>query len=162
VQVSLYETRPPTSFNTPNRPMFFRDRSGRTLFYSLGPRFCGYVVRDAQCEWALRNAVERLNGMQSSLSSFAGPLIVVSILLLDGPYSSFALAVLNITLTVAVIIATLQRRWCFGDLVAGLARVEPLDVPGRRLGLAFFALIAAAYCSFVVWRIVQAYQPISL
>jgi hypothetical protein len=33
-----------------------------------------------------------------------------------------------------------------------------LDMAGRRPGLALFSLITAAYCSFVIWRIVQAVQ----
>ena len=37
-------------------------------------------------------------------------------------------------------------------------RAEPLDPVGRRIVLANLSLIAAAYCSFVVWRIMQAMQ----
>jgi hypothetical protein len=49
-------------------------------------------------------------------------------------------------------------RWSVPDLVAGLDRVEPLDPAGGRIALTNFTLIAAAYFSFVGWRIVQAVQ----
>src|ERR1700716_419260 len=35
----------------------------------------------------------------------------------------------------------------------GLDHVEPLNIAGRRLGLALLWLIAGAYCSYMVWRI---------
>jgi hypothetical protein len=157
--VSLDETRPTSRWTAPNEPMFIRDRDGRTLFYISGPRFCGYVVPDTPREWALRNANQRFKEMQASLGHFVAPLITVSIFSLDSRYSSFALTVLTITLVVAAIGRVLQRRWCFGDLVAGLERAEPWDMAARRLGLALLSLIITAYCSYVVWRIVQAIQP---
>jgi hypothetical protein len=157
--VSLYETRPPTSLSVPNRPMFVRDRSGQTLFYGSGPRFRGYVVPNAQREWALRNAVEHFTAMEKSLAHFTVPLISISILSLGSRYSSFALAVLTITLVVAAVGKILQQRWCFDDLVAGLDRVEPLDAVGRWRGLVLLSLIVVAYCSFVIWRLIQAFEP---
>jgi hypothetical protein len=71
-----------------------------------------------------------------------------------------ALAVLTLTLAVAAIGRVLERRWCFGELVAGLERVAPLDMPGRRLGLFLFTLLAIAYCCFVAWRVLQAIQQV--
>jgi hypothetical protein len=152
--MSLEQIKP----TSPNAPTFIRDRNGRTLFYVSGSRFFGYVVPDAQRESALRNAIERFKKMETSLAQFVVPLIVLSIPLLGGRYGSFGLTVLTITLAAAAIGRVLQRRWCYGDLVAGLDRVEPLDMVGRRQGIAFFSLIATAYCSYVVWRIVQAIQ----
>jgi hypothetical protein len=156
--VGLEEIKP----TSPNAPMFVRDQNGRTLFYVSGSRFRGYVVPDAQRERALRNAIERFKKLETSLASFVVPLILLSIPMLDSRYNSFALTVLTITLVVAAIGRALQRRWCYGDLVAGLDRVEPLDMAGRRLGIAFFSLIATAYFSYVIWRILQAFQSNSL
>jgi len=155
--VSLDETKPTARGIVSDRPLFVKDRNGQTLFFVCGPRFRGYVVPNRHCEWALRNATDRFRRMETSFACFTVPVISVSIWLLGGPYSSFALAVLTIALVVAAIGRVLQRRWCFGDLVAGLNRVEPLDVAGRRRGIVLFSLIVAAYCSFVVWRILQAF-----
>jgi hypothetical protein len=138
--------------------MFIRGRNGQILFYINGPRFRGYVVPDMQREYALRNAIERFKNMETSFAYFGLPLIPVSIFSLDGPYSNFALTVLTVTLAVAAIGRVLQRRWCFGDLVAGLDSVEPLDPAGRRIVLTNLSLIVIAYGSFVIWRIVQAIQ----
>jgi|SRR5580692_4752841 hypothetical protein len=156
MEVSLDEATPTQT--KPVGPVLVKDRGGRTLFYAMGVRFRGYVVPDTQCEWALQNAIERFRGMETSLASFVTPVGVFSVSLLWGRYSNFALTVLTITLMVSGIGRVLQRHWCFGDLVAELERAEPLDLKGRRISLALFSLIATAYCSFVVWRIVQAIQ----
>lgn len=155
--VSLDETRPTSRWSVPDEPMFARDRAGRTLFYDSGPRFRGYVVTDVQREWELGNAIPRFKNMQTWLGYFAAPLVTASIFSLGGRYGSFALGVLTVTLVVAAIGRVLQRHWCFANLVVDLDRVEPLDVGGRRIGIILFSLIAAAYCSYVIWRIVQAF-----
>lgn len=138
--------------------MFIKDQNGQTLFFVSGPRFRGYLVPDAQHEKALRSAVERFKQMQTSLAYFTVPLIAICIPSLDTSYGSFALAVLTITLAVAAGGKALQRRSCFNDLLAGLARIEPLDIAGRWRGLFLFSLIATAYGSFVIWRIFQAFE----
>ena len=138
--------------------MFIEDRKGQTLFFSLGPRFAGYLVPDAQCERALRDAAARYESMQKSLAHFTVPLGTISVFSLDSRYGSFALTVLTITLVVAAAGNFLQRRWCFREAIAGLRRVEPLDTKGRWRGLALFSLIVIAYCTYVVWRILQALQ----
>jgi hypothetical protein len=157
-QVNLYETITSSRRSVPNLPMFIGDRDGQTLFYISGPRYRGYVVPDAQREWALRNAIERFKKMEISLAHFGVPIATISIFSLDSQYSSFALTVLSITLVVMAIGRVLQRRACFGDLVAGLDRVEPLDMVGRRIMLSLLSLVATAYCSYLVWRILQAFQ----
>jgi hypothetical protein len=156
--VNLYETITSSRWRVPSLPMFIRDRNGQTLFYINGPRFSGYVVPGAQREWALRNAIERFKRMEISVAHFAVPVGTMSIFSLDGRYSSFALTVLTITLVVLAVARVLQRRWCFGELVAGLDRVEPLDMVGRRISLTLLSLITAAYFSYLVWRILQAFQ----
>jgi hypothetical protein len=156
--MSLYETRPPTSFSVPNRPMFIKDRKDQTLFFLFGPRFAGYLVPDAQCERALRNAAARYESMQNSLAYFTVPLGTISIFRLDSRYGSFALTVLTITLVVAAAGNFLQRRWCFREAVAGLRRVEPLDTKGLWLEIGLFSSVVIAYCAYVVWRILQAFQ----
>lgn len=138
--------------------MFIKDRTGQTLFFLLGPRFAGYLVPDAQCERALRDAAARYGSMQNSLAYFTVPLGTISIFKLDSQYGSFALTVLTITLVVAAAGNFLQRRWCFREPVAGLRRVEPLDTKGRWRGIALFSLLVFAYCAYVVWRILQAFQ----
>ncbi len=127
----------------------------------MGRRFHGYVVPDVQRERSLGNAIERFKKMEISFAHFTVPLGAFSASLLGSRYGDFALTVLTITLVVAAIGRALQRRWCFGGLVAGLVRVDPSDMTGRRIGIALFSLIAAAYCSFVVWRILQAIQSSS-
>jgi hypothetical protein len=157
-QVNLYEKITTSRWSIPNLPMFISGRNGQTLFYINGPRFSGYVVPDAQCEWALRNAIERFKMMETTVAHFAVPVGTMSIFSLGGRYSSFALTVLTITLVVLAVARALQRRRCFGDLVAGLDRVEPLDMVGRRISLTLLSLIATAYVSYVIWRILQAFQ----
>ncbi|SHK55036.1 hypothetical protein SAMN05444159_3553 [Bradyrhizobium lablabi] len=71
--MNLYETITSSRWSVPNLPMFTRDRNGQTLFYINGPRFSGYVVPDAQREWALRNAIERFKKMEISVAHFAVP-----------------------------------------------------------------------------------------
>ena len=65
--------------------MFIKDRTGQTLFFLLGPRFAGYLVPDAQCERALRDAAARYGSMQNSLAYFTVPLGTISIFKLDSP-----------------------------------------------------------------------------
>ena len=122
------------------------------IFYGMGAFFRGYVVPDMQR--ALGDAIERFKKMEISLAHFVAPVGAFSASLLGGRYGNFALTVLAITLLIAAIGSALQRHWCFSDLVAEPDRVKPLDMKGRWIGFALFSLIAAAYCSFVVWRIV--------
>ena len=160
MEVSLDETRP--AWKRPAGPVLGRSREGGTLFYPTGIRFRGYMVPDTHCEWVLQKAIERFRGMETSFAKFVTPVGAFSALLLWGRYSNFALTVLTITLIVAATGRVLQRHWCFGDLVANLQPAEPLDLKGRRIGLALFSLIATGYCSFVIWRILQAFQSNSL
>ena len=155
--MSLDETRPNSRWSVPG-PMFVKDRNGRALFFAMGPRFRGYVVPDTQREWALRNAIERFKKMEASFAQFVAPIGAFSALLLSSRYSNFALTVLTLTLMAAAMGRVLQRRWCFSDLLVGLDRVDPLDVRGRWVGITLFSLIVVAYCSFVLWRILQAFS----
>jgi hypothetical protein len=155
--VGLDETKSTSRWRVTG-PMFVKDRNGQVLFFVMGMRFRGYIVPDGEREWVLRDAIVRFKKMEASFAQFVAPVGAFSALLLGGRYSNFALTVLTITLVAAAIGRVLQRRWCFGGLVVGLDRVEPLDVVGRRIGLTLFSLITAAYCSFVLWRILQAFQ----
>ena len=73
------------------------------MAYLSGSRFHGYVVPDVQREWAIRNAIESFKKMQILFGYFVATPIMISIFFLGGRYSSFALAVLTVTLAIAAI-----------------------------------------------------------
>jgi hypothetical protein len=69
-----------------------------------------------------------------------------------------AIAVLTAIIATSGIGKVIERKWFFGELVAGLERVEPIDVAGRRRQFIALTLVAAAYFSFVAWQVWQAIQ----
>jgi hypothetical protein len=137
----------------PGNPVFIRDGNGRTLFYAGGPRHRGYVVPDAQLEWALRDAAQQFKTIDTILGWVLVAPLLVSLSAIGGPHADSALAALTATLATAVIGKILQRRWFFGELIAGLDCVEPIDVVGRRREFIVLTLLAVGYLSFVAWRV---------
>jgi hypothetical protein len=90
------------------------------------------------------------------------PPVAFSMWSLGGPHGAVALASLTVALVVAKISTTLQRRWCFSELVAGLDRVKPWDMKGRRRILAILVLVGLVYCWLVAWQILRAMQANAL
>jgi hypothetical protein len=94
----------------------------------------------------------RTKKMELELAQFTAPLAVASIWSLNGPYSSFALTVLTISLTAAAVGRLLQRRWCFKKLLTGLERVDPLDHIARWLNLSLLTVMIGTCFGYVIWR----------
>jgi hypothetical protein len=156
--VNFDQTKSGAGGPLPGNPTFIRDRNGQTLFFVCGPRHRGYVVPDARHEWTLRDAAERFTTIDRVFGWTLVPPFVVSILAIGGPHSVAAIAALTAIIATSGIGKVIERKWFFGELVAGLERVEPIDVVGRRRQFIALALVAVAYFSFVAWQVWQAIQ----
>jgi hypothetical protein len=149
----------PTSGVNPGEPTLIRDPNGRTYFYAGGGPSYGYVVPDAWRERALRNAIERFKKMESAFTYVLIVPLGGSILSLGGLHTDLALATLTITFAIAIVGRRLQKRLCFGELIAGLEFAGPRDPQQRRREYVIVTMIGVAYFSLVIWRIMHLVAP---
>jgi hypothetical protein len=139
------------------RPFLIRDQNGLTRFYDNGPESYGYLVPDSRDDWEFRDAIRRFEFVDSIFQRVMLVPATISVFSMGvgDRYSDRIFAALSVSIAIIVIGRVLERNWYFGELVAGLTRIEPLDMAGRRKGNLFLVLIGIVYFSFVFWRILK-------
>jgi hypothetical protein len=154
------QTEVTIDWRVPNSPMFIRLDDGQTAFYLHGPCFSGYLVPDRSTEWALQDAIKKFKGMETTFSYVMAIPLGFSIFNLGGSQHNKALAVLTATLVVAALGRIIQRRLCFGKIVAVLQGAQPLCMKIRRVRLFLFSCIVISYFSYVGWHLLPAIRAI--
>jgi hypothetical protein len=154
--VSIDKAGSAPSIKFRGKPFLIWGQDGLTRFYDNGPTSYGYLVPDSRHERELRDAIRRFEFVDSIFGYVMIVPATISIFSLGSQYSDRVFAALSVSVAIIVIGRALERNWYFGELVAGLTRIEPLDIAGRRKGNLFLILIGVAYLFFVSWRILKA------
>jgi hypothetical protein len=149
-QVNIDKAGPSPLKKFRGKPFLFR-KDGQTRFYDAGLTCYGYLVPDPQREWELRDAIGRFEWVDTIFQRVMLIPTTISIFSLGfgDQYSDRMFAALSVSIAIVVIGRILERSWYFGELTAGLTRVEPLDEAGRRKRNLGRVLIGIGYLSFV-------------
>jgi hypothetical protein len=148
--------RETSGWDDPSDPVLITDLTGRTIFYTGGYIYSGYVVPDGWRKKQLRDAIERFKKMRTVFAYVLLVPLLSSILALSGAHTNLALAVLTLLLIFGYVGLRLQQRVCFGELVFGLERAPSRRNQIKLLPLLTVILLGVTYVAFVAVRLIRA------